>query len=80
MALWAQFPSERPVRFVVPPVWELRLRVLRGSEDGVAHKHGDHAIALRGVIFTHPVPQVRSPNAFANRRLLFLRICILANE
>jgi hypothetical protein len=23
MALWAQFPSERPVRIVVPPVWGL---------------------------------------------------------
>jgi len=50
---------------------------LAALEDGVAHKHGDHAIALRGVILTHLVPQVRSLNAFTNRRLLCLCIASL---
>lgn len=36
---------------------------LAALEDGVAHKHGDHAIALRGVILTHP-----------SRR--FVRLCL----
>jgi hypothetical protein len=40
----------------------------------------DHAIALRGVILAHPVPQVRSPNTFTNRRLLFVKHCIPTNE
>ena len=38
---------------------------LAALEDGVANTHGDHAIALRGVILGHPVTHVRSPNAFA---------------
>jgi hypothetical protein len=47
MAPWAQGPSERPVRFVVPP---LGLLVCGCLEGGVANTHGDHALALRGVI------------------------------
>ena len=46
MAPWAQDPSERPVRFVVPPLGLLGCRCLEG---GVANTHGDHALALRGV-------------------------------
>ena len=42
-------------------------------EDGVANTHGDDAIALRGVILAHPVPQVRSPRALTDRRLLCLK-------
>jgi hypothetical protein len=38
---------------------------LAALEDSVANTHGDHAIALRGVILGHPVTQVRSRNAFA---------------
>jgi hypothetical protein len=30
---------------------------LAALEDGIANTHGDHAIALRGVIFGHPVTQ-----------------------
>ena len=45
MAPWAQGPSERPVRFVVPPLGLLGCRSLEG---GVANTHGDHALALRG--------------------------------
>ena len=49
MAPWAQDPSERPVpvRVVVPP---LRLLGCGCLEGGVANTHGDHALALRGVI------------------------------
>jgi hypothetical protein len=42
--------------------------------DGVANRHRDQALAQRGVILAHPVPQVRSPNAFTNRRLLWLKL------
>jgi hypothetical protein len=42
-APWAQRPSERPV-----------LLGCGCLEGGVANTHGDHAIALRGVILTHP--------------------------
>ena len=51
MAPWAQGPSERPVRFVVPP---LGLHGCGCLEGGVANTHGDHALALRGVIFGAP--------------------------
>lgn len=51
MAPWAQGPSERPVRFVVPPLGLLGCGCLEG---GVANTHGDHALALRGVIFVAP--------------------------
>jgi hypothetical protein len=47
MAPWAQDPSERPVRVVVPPLGLLSCGCLEG---GVANTHGDHALALRGVI------------------------------
>jgi hypothetical protein len=42
---------ERPVRFVVPPLGLLDCGCLEG---GVANTHGDHALALRGVIFVAP--------------------------
>lgn len=51
MAPWAQGPSERPVRVVVPP---LGLHGCGWLEGGVANTHGDHALALRGVIFVAP--------------------------
>jgi hypothetical protein len=47
MGPWAQCPSERPVRAVVPPLGLLGCGCLEG---GVDDTHGDHAIALRGVI------------------------------
>ena len=47
MGPWAQCPLERPVRAVVPP---LGLLGCGGLEGGVDDTHGDHAIALRGVI------------------------------
>ena len=47
MSPWAQCPRSRPVRFMVPPLGLLGCGCL---EDGVATTHGDHAIALRGVI------------------------------
>jgi hypothetical protein len=33
-------------------------------EGGVTNTHGDHAVALRGIIFVRPVAQVRSPNFY----------------
>jgi len=66
----AQCPSERPVRFVVLPLGLLGCGCLEG---GVANRHGDHVIALRGIILVRPVPQVRSPNAFTNRQLFFVK-------
>ena len=55
MAPWAQDPSERPVRVVVPPLGLLGCGCLEG---GVANTHGHHAIALRGVILVRPIPQM----------------------
>lgn len=72
MAPWAQCPSERPARFVVPPLGLLGCGCLEG---GVANRDGDHVIALRGIILVHPVPQVRSPNAFTNRQLFLVKPC-----
>jgi hypothetical protein len=69
MAPWAQDPSERPVRFVVPP---LGLHGCGCLEGGVANTHGDHALALRGVILVAPSLS-RSPNAFTNQQLLFVK-------
>jgi hypothetical protein len=54
MAPWAQDPLERPVRFVVPP---LGLHGCGCLEGGVANTHGDHALALRGVILVAPSQQ-----------------------
>jgi len=51
MVPWAQDPSERPVRFAVPP---LGLLVCGCLEGGVANIHGDHALALRGIILVAP--------------------------
>ena len=36
MGPWAQCPSERPVRFVVPPLGLLGWRCLEGGVDGVS--------------------------------------------
>jgi hypothetical protein len=47
MGPWAQCLSERLVQFVVPPLGLLGCGCLEG---GVDNTHGDHAIALRGVI------------------------------
>jgi hypothetical protein len=33
-------------------------------EGGVINTHGDHAVALRGIILVRPVAQVRSPNFY----------------
>jgi hypothetical protein len=49
------------------------VNALAALEDGVADTCGDQALALRGVILAYPVPQVLSPNAFTNRRLLCLK-------
>ena len=51
MAPGTRGPSERPVRFVVPPLGLLGCGCLAG---GVANTHGDHALALRGVILVAP--------------------------
>jgi hypothetical protein len=51
MAPWAQVLSERPLRFVVPPLGLLSCGCLEG---GVANTHGDHALGLRGVILVAP--------------------------
>jgi hypothetical protein len=44
-------PSERPVRFVAPPLEASRLRMLG---NGVANTHGDDAIAVRGSFLPTP--------------------------
>ena len=67
MAPWAQDPSERPVRFVVPLLGLLGCGCFEG---GVANAHEDHTLALRGVI---PSPRPNRPNAFTNRQLLFVK-------
>jgi hypothetical protein len=43
------------VRFVVPPLGHLGCVCLEG---GVTNTHGDHALALRGIILVRPVAQV----------------------
>ena len=49
------------MRFVVPPLGPLGCVCLEG---GVTNTHGDHAVALRGIILVRPVAQVRSPNFY----------------
>jgi hypothetical protein len=56
MAPWAQDPSERPVRFVVPLLGLLGCGCFEG---GVANAHGDHTLALRGVIPVAPSQQAQ---------------------
>jgi hypothetical protein len=73
MAPGAQGPSERPVRFAVPPLGLLGCGCLEG---GVGNTHRDHAIALRGVILGNPVTQVRSPNAFARSAATSLKALV----
>src|SRR5439155_11063042 len=72
VAPWAQCPSERPVRFVVPRLGPLGCGCLEG---GVANTHGDRAVALRGVILAHPVPHVRSPNVLPTGAALLKHWC-----
>jgi hypothetical protein len=42
------------VQFVVPPLGASRLRMLAALQDVANNTHGDHAIALRGVILVYP--------------------------
>ena len=68
-------PSERPVRFVVPPLALLGCGCL---EDGVAIHMGIMQSRYERS-FSSPVPQVRLPYAFADRRLLFESIGAVSN-
>jgi hypothetical protein len=76
MPPWAQRPLGAASAVCGAAPWGFSAAdALAALEDGVADTdtHGDHAIALRGAILAHPVPQVRPPNAFINRRVLCLK-------
>jgi len=67
MAPWAQDPSERPVRFVVPLLGLLGCGCFEG---GVANAQGIIHSRYEG---SFPSPRPNRPNAFTNRQLLFVK-------
>ena len=70
MGPWAQCTSEPPVRFVVPPLELLGCGCLEG---GVDDTHGDHAVALRGVILVASSRRFVRLILFTDRQLLLVK-------
>jgi hypothetical protein len=70
MARCAQRPSERPVRSAVTPVGASRLLMPLRRWNRASPIHGDHAIALRGVILANSDPHVEVHSRLPSRLLL----------